>query len=199
VVSARLLGSSDTRVLLAGLAAFIALVVYVGVAFTNTHATPVSAQTRASEVAPWIPVYGPKLDPVPLTGGGFAVRVTPTSVGSYGALVSTVVYKPPPGRRFVISLGLRGSRPGQAGGRGSRPGRIGVFVNELGLGGASALHAVNTTVPAKESWHQFTFRGRVEGRRLSLAVYVYRNIFRRADLSRTWFEVRDLTATLLPR
>jgi hypothetical protein len=185
------LGSRDTRVLLAGVAAFVALTAYVGVGFANTHTAPISTQTIASEVAPWTPVYSSKLLPVPLSLGGFAVRVRPVAVGGYGALAPTVVYLPPPGRRFVLSLWARGSRAGGSGGRVDRPGRIVVFVNELGLGRESSVHAVATTVPAVTRWHRFAFDGRVEGRRLSIAVFVSRYIRRSRDVSRSWFEVRD--------
>jgi hypothetical protein len=194
VVRTRLPGSSDTRVFLAGVAAFLALVAYVAVAYENTHATPVTAQSLAQrlarEIAPFVP-NASKLVPVPSgTGRGFAVRVTPLAVGNYGALAQTLVYLPPPGRRFVLSLWLRGSRAGQI--SRSRPGRIAILVDEPGIGSKAARYVVKTTVPAKSSWHRFAFSRRVVGRRLSIALYVTRNIYRSADLSRSWFEVRDL-------
>jgi hypothetical protein len=189
VARAGVLGSSDTRVLLGGAAAFLALAAYLTVGFANTHATPLSA----SEVAPWTPVYAVKLAPVPLARGGVAVRVSPTTVGAYGALVSTVVYLPPPGRRFVLSLWLRGSGTGGAGGKESR--QIAVFVDEPGLGGESPFHAVVTAVPATTRWHRFAFTRRVEGRRLSIAVLIERTIARSSDISRSWFEVRDPTVS----
>jgi hypothetical protein len=194
MVRARVVGSRDTRVLLAGAAAFLALVAYVAVAYANTHATRVTAQAlaqrRAREIAPFAP-NASKLVPVPSgTGRGVAVRVTPSAVGNYGALAQTLVYLPPPGRRFVLSLWLRGSRVGQI--SRSRPGRIAIFVDEPGLGGKAARYVVKTTVPARSRWHRFAFSRRVVGRRLSIALYVSRNIYRSADLSRSWFEVRDL-------
>lgn len=186
---ARLPGSSDTRILLAGVAALVALVVYLGVGFANTHATTLSTQVLAS--TPFVP-YGAKLAPVPSsTGAGFIVRVTPAAVGNYGALAQTLVYKPRPDRRFVLSLWLRGSREG--GISKSRPGRIAIFINEPGLNGLSALSAIKTTVPATSRWHRFTFRSTVKGPRLSIALYLNRNIYRVTDLSTSWFEFRDVT------
>lgn len=199
--TARLPGSSDTRVLLAGLVAFVGLVAYVAVAYVHTHAlTPTTqsiARKLARELEPWTP-DGSNLVPVPQKGGGFAVRVSPMTRGSYGVRVPTLVYLPRPGRRFVISLWLKGSRTGQAGGRGSRQGRIGVSLSEPGVGGASQLAEVDTSVPAETRWRKFTFNGRVEGHRLGLALNVWRNIYRRADIPRTWFEVRGLTVKLSP-
>jgi hypothetical protein len=200
----RLPGSTDTRVLVAGVAAFLALVAYVGVAYANTHATNVTteqmAQKLAEELSPWTP-NASNLVPVPSGKvGGTAVRVSPTALGTYEAYVPTLVYQPPPGRRFVVSLWLRGPRAGQTGGNGSNSGagRVAVNVTEQGLvgSGEAPLSEVNTTVPLKTGWHRFTFRGKVEGRRLSLAIYLYRNIYRRTDLSRTWFDVRGLAVKL---
>jgi hypothetical protein len=176
---------------LAGVAAFLALVVYVAVAYANTHATSLTAQQLARKVAPFVP-HGSSLVAVPTgVGPGFAVRVTPLAVGNYGALASTLVYQPPAGRRFVLSLWLRGSRAGQIS-RGSRPGRIGIVVGEQGLEGTTTRFVVDATVPATAKWHLFAFRRRVEGRRLSISLYVTRNVFRRADVARSWFEIRDV-------
>jgi hypothetical protein len=193
---ARLLGSTDTRFLLAGAAAFLALVAYVAVAYINTHASAATTQALAkrlaSEIAPFVP-HGSKLVPVRSgTGGGFAVRVTPLTVGNYGALAQTLVYRPAAGRRFTLSLRLRGSRAGQITRR-SRPGRIAIFVDEPGLGGLASRYVVQTTVPATARWHRFDFSRRVEGRRLAIGLYVTRNTYRMADVSRSWFEIRDLT------
>lgn len=178
-------GSGDTRVLLAGVAAFLALVIYVAVAYAGTNAT-----AAIPTVAPFVP-NASKLVPVPPAATRrFAVRVTPLDVGNYGALVSTLVYQPRPGRRFVLSLWLRGSPTGQI--SGSRPGGILISVGEQGEGGASTRYVVHTTVPAETRWHRFAFSRRVVGSRLSISLYVSRNVYRRSDVARSWFEVRRL-------
>ncbi len=186
---ARSLGSGDTRVLLVGLAVFVALLAYLAVGFANTHATPLSTQVIAS--TPFVP-YASNLAPIPSrTGAGFVVRVTPVTVGNYGALAQTLVSLPPPGRRFVLNLWLRGSRAG--GLFRSQPGRIAIFVNEPGLHGASALSVIKTTVPATSRWHRFVFTRVVEGPRLSIALYINRNTYSPNDVSSSWFEFRDVT------
>lgn len=180
----RLPGSNDTRLLLAGVAAFVALVAYLAVAFANTHAASGSGGL-VSPFGPWTPSAS-KLTRVPRgRGGGFAVWVTPAKrEGSYGALVPTLVLDPPQ-RRFAVSLWLRGTRSG----------RIGVEVDEFSPG-ATSVYLVETTVPATARWRHFTFRGRVKGTWLGLGMYVYRQTSRDA---RTWFAVRDLTERLSRR
>jgi hypothetical protein len=114
--------------------------------------------------------------------GGLAFRVTPTTQGTYGALVPTLASDPAPGHKFVVGLWLRGARPG----------RIAVAIDEFSPG-ATSVYVVNTTVPATSRWRHFTFRGRVKGRWLGLGMYVSR-----APNGRNgkWFEVRGLTAAL---
>jgi hypothetical protein len=169
-------------VLLAGVAAFLALVAYVAVAYADTHST-----AKVPTVSPYVPSAS-KLVPVPPGAPRFAVRVTPLAVGNYGALVSTLVYRPRPGRRFVLSLWLRGSPARQI--SGSRPAGILVSVGEQGMGGTSTRYVVHTTVPAETRWHRFAFSRRVVGRRLSISLYVSRNVYRTIDVARSWFEVR---------
>ncbi len=169
----------DTRILVAGVVALLALIAYLVVAFVNTHA----ATVEASKVAPWTP-YASKLVPVRRRHGeGFAIQVTPVSGeakthGSYGALVQTLLLNPKPGRRYTVSLWLRGARPG----------RIGVEVNEFR--GPASVYPVNTTVPATRRWRHFTFSVRVKGDWLGLAMYV----FRPSSIGvPTWFAIRGLT------
>lgn len=161
----RLPASKDSRFLLAGVAAFAALVVYLAVAFVNTHASSGTSLSLASKVAPWTP-QSSTLVPIPRRGGGFSVRVVPTRGpalgGSYGAVAQTLVQYPTAGERFVVSLALKGA--------GSS--RIGVEVDEFRPGVTHYL--VETTVPATDRWHTFKFRGRVKGQWLGLAMYVYR-------------------------
>lgn len=179
---ARLPESSDTRLLIAGIAAFLALMVYLAVAFASTQApSSVVAPNLVSEVAPWSP-YESKLVPIPLAGNHkFAVRVIPATKGpapggSFGALVQTLVSYPKPGR-YVLGLGLRAPRRG----------RIGVQIDAFRPGVTRYL--VQTTVPATARWHQFRFNLRVKGRWLGLAMYVYRLRQAASDVS-TRFTVR---------
>jgi hypothetical protein len=174
----RLPASRDTRLLLAGIAAVVALVAYLGVAFVDTHASIATA----TKVAPWTP-HSSELVPIPLARRGkYAVRVNPTKQGSYGALVSTLLAQPPDGRRFTIHLTLKGARGDP----------IGVVVDEF-RPGATSVYVVNTTVPAMRRWHHFTFSGRVQGSWLGLGMYVYRQ---NNGVKRTWFALRGLTVTL---
>jgi hypothetical protein len=182
----RLPASNDTRLLVAGLASFVALLAYLAAAFANTHVLSGFATVNPeSEVAPWTPDAS-KLIPVSLgKRAGFAVRVTLASRsspkgGSYGAVVETLVPDPTPRRRYVVGLWLKGARPG----------RIGFELNEFR--GNVSRYPVETTVPATARWHHFTFSTRVKGAWLGLAVYVYRA----DDLRhRTWFAVRNVTAS----
>ena len=175
----RLPASNDSRLLLAGVVAFLALVAYLAVAFATTHA---KALATAPNLAPWTP-YASKLVRLPRgKEGGFAIRVSPVKRGSYGVLVPTLVFQPRPGRRFVLGLWLKGARRGP----------IGVEVDEF-RPGATSVYLVNTTVPATAKWHHFTFSGRVKGNWLGLGMYVYRQTNVTVG---TWFAVRDLTVEL---
>jgi hypothetical protein len=112
---------------------------------------------------------------------GLAFRVIPTTQRSYyGALVPTLASDPPPGRKWVVGLWLKGASPG----------RIGVEVDEFSPG-ATSVYIVNTTVPATARWHHFSFPLRVKGRWLGLGMYVYR--LRQTEFTaQTWFAVRGL-------
>lgn len=184
----RLPSSSDTRLLVVGVTAFLALVVYLGVAFANTHASiSPGGLGVASEVAPWSSSAS-KLTPVRRKKGGFDVWVTPDSRGSatggnYGAIAQTLVPDPAPGHRYVVGLSLKASPPG----------RLGFELNEFRPG--VAQYPVNTTIRATSRWHHFTFSTRVKGTWLGLAVYVYRPNQRR----RTSFSVRGVTAAIRGR
>ena len=183
--SVRFPTATDTRLLVVGVAAFLALVVYLAVAFATTH--PVGLATAASQsnkVAPWTP-SGSKLVPGPRARGGYVVRVIPAARGIYGALLPTLVANPTPGHKFVVGLALRAPRPG----------RIGVTVDEF-RPGATSVYVVQKTVPATARWRRFTFRGRVEGTWLGLGMYVYR--VERGRGRRTSFALRNLSVTVLP-
>lgn len=169
--------AKDTRLLIAGIAASLALVVYLGVAFVNTHATNGLLPSEANKVAPWTPASA-TLTPIPVSHGRYVVRVTPATKGpTYGAVAQTLVPDPTRGARYVVELWLRGARPG----------RIGVELNEYRPG--VAKYPVETTVPATAKWRRFTFSTRMKGTWLGLAVYVYRPTRRG-----TWFAIRRVTA-----
>jgi hypothetical protein len=171
----RLPVSNDTLVFVAGVAALVGLLAYVGVAFANAR-VPVDV---AKEVAPWT-AFGSRLVPLPLEKGrGYAVRVIPATRGaSFGAVVQTFVPNPTPGRTYVVGLWLKGSSPG----------RIGVELNEFRPG--VSRYPVETTVPATRRWHHYMFSVRVHGTWLGLAVYIYRQT---NGHKRTWFVLRGLT------
>jgi hypothetical protein len=169
----RLPTSSDTRLLLAGVLASLALVAYLAVAFAKTHAS----SAASSPFAPWIPKYHSVLTPASRQkGGGIEVRVTPGWEGAYGAVAPTLVSQPPPGSRVVVGLWLRG------------PGRtpIEVLVDEF----SSGPDIIDKTVPPTRRWHHYAFSARVKGRWLGLGMFVGRNT---NGIASTWFAVRDLT------
>lgn len=181
----RLPASHDSRLLLAGVVASLALVTYLAVAFATTHASNGPVQSGLNKVAPFVPSSS-KLTPISRGKGlGYTVRVTPTAPGkpgSYGALVPTLVPDPPSHRTCVIGLWVKGRSPG----------RVGVEVDEFSPG-VTSVYVVQTTVPVTARWRHFTFRARVKGTWLGLGMYVYRPT---GVGRRTWFAVRGLTAVL---
>jgi hypothetical protein len=178
--------TNDTRLFLAGIVAFLALVAYLAVAFADIHSPPVTVlgPSLASKVAPWTP-YAAKFVAIPRgKGRGYIVRVTPLRSArrrSYGALVQTLVLHPKPRTKYVVSLWLRGARPGP----------ISVELNEFR--GRVSRYPLENTVPATPHWHHFTFGLRVKGSWRGLAMYVSRPV---APPARSWFEIRDLGASI---
>lgn len=172
----RLSSANDNRLLLAGVAASLALVAYLAVAFANTHA---SATVRATDpLAPWVPKYHSTLA---AEKGGVAVHASRGWIGAYGAVVPTLVSQPPPGR-IVVKLRLRG--PG--------PGPIQVLVDEFPDG----PKVIDETVPATRRWHRYTFSARIKGTWLGLGMFVGSS----AEGHRSrWFAVRGLTAKVRSR
>lgn len=181
----RLPRSNDTRLLVVGVAAFVALVAYLGVAFADTRATV----DIAKAVAPFTP-YGSTLLPVPpKTHGRFAVHVIPSekdaaAIGSYGALAATLVPEPTPGTKFAVGLSIKTAHPGQ----------IGVQIHEF-RSATPSKYLVNTTVPAKPKWHHYVFRGQVQGSWTGLSMYVYRPTLPAPKRSPS-FVIRGLTVNL---
>jgi hypothetical protein len=174
--------STDTRLLVAGVIGFLALVVYLAVAFANTHASAGVGPNGAPYYGSWVP-HNSKLTRLSSRKRkGLAFRVRPTGAGTYGALVPTLTSDPPPGHRFAVGLWLRGMPRG----------RVGIAIDEFSPG-ATSVYVVNTTVPVTSRWQHFTFRGRVKGRWLGLGMYVSRAADAR---KRNSFDVRGLTARL---
>ncbi len=170
--------AKDTRFLVVGVVAFLALVAYLAVAFATTHATNGLLPSEANHAAPWTP-FESKLTPVQRPSGKYSVWVFPDTKGpSYGAVAQTVVPDPPRGR-YVIGLWLRGARPGD----------IGIEVNEFRPG--VARYPVQASVPATRQWHHFTFSLQVKESWLGLALFAYRSA---KAPPKTWFAIRDVTA-----
>ncbi|HEY3550346.1 MAG TPA: hypothetical protein VGK69_04775 [Gaiellaceae bacterium] len=173
----RLSPAYDNRLLLAGVAASLALVAYLAVAFANTHAADSPVASGPGPFAPWVPKYHSTL--AAGKGGGTAVHVSSGWIGAYGAVVPTLVAEPPPGRRLVVGLGLRA--PGHS--------PIEVMVDEFPEG----PKIIDKMVPATRRWHRYTFSARIKGRWLGLGMYVGSSTD--GHLSR-WFATRGLTAKL---
>jgi hypothetical protein len=171
--------------LLAGVAAVLALVAYLAVAFANTHAsasTPSAAPSPPDPFAPWIPKYHSTLAlGSRKEGGGIAVHVRHGWIGAYGAVVPTLVSHPPPGQRVVVGLSLRAPR--------KTP--IEVVVDEFPAGRSPDI--ILRTVSATARWHDYTFGARVKGRWLGLGMYVGSDA--KGVLYR-WFAVRGLTVEM---
>ena len=174
----RLPRSNDSRLLLAGVVAFVALVAYVAVAFANTHV--LSAGT--SKVAPWT-TYQAIAVPVRLgKRGKYAVHLVPTRAGTYGGLVSNLVSNPTSGHTYLVGLWIKGSTGGP----------VGVEIDEFAPG-ATSVYVVDTTVTVGPKWHHYTFKVPVKGTWLGLGMYLHRETSREAKTS---FVVKGLTAAL---
>jgi hypothetical protein len=174
--------SKDSRLLAVGVVVFVVLLVYLGVAFAGTHAKNGTLSATGNPFGYWVAHNANLVRVRHSRRHGLTVKVSPAGRGSYGVLVPTVVSDPTPGHKFVVTLSMRGARPG----------RIAVTIDEF-RPDASSVYLVNTTVPATTRWRHFTFRGRVEGRWLGLGMYVSRES---TGSGRKWFEVRQLTAAL---
>ena len=180
--SLRVPAASDTRLLVAGVAAIAALVAYLAVAFANTHATAIQAPILTNKFAPWVPKYHSTLAFVPPgRRHGIKVRAARGWVGDYGAVVPTLVAQPPPRHTVVVSLRLRGF--------GGSP--IEVLVDEFPAGPKPNLF--DKTVPATAKWHRYTFSAPITGNWLGLGMFVGRSTNGHADKS---FAVRGLTVKL---
>jgi hypothetical protein len=175
----RLPASNDSRLLLAGVAASLALLAYLAAAFANTHASaPLFARSGTDPFAPWTPKYHSTLAPASRRkGGGIAIHAARGWIGAYGAVVPTIASQPPPGHRIVVNLWLRGFEKAP----------IEVLVDEFPAG----PKIVDTTVPATRRWHHYTFSAPIKGRWLGLGMYVGSST---NGVAHKWFAVRGLTA-----
>jgi hypothetical protein len=173
--------SNDTRVLIAGVAAFLALVAYLAVAFATARSSPAVAASvgaKAQMVGPWR-ARTSKLVRVPRTvGGGIGVRVTPLTRGLYGVEIQQLALTPALRRGFTLSFWLRGRGPS----------RLLVQINTGALE-PPIRYLLNTTVVARRRWHRFSYHGRLEGR-TGLGLFVGQTTRRVAG---RWFELRDLS------
>jgi hypothetical protein len=176
--------TNDSRLFLAGIVAVLALVVYLAVAFANMHLHPLAAPTATSKTNPFAPFVrsNSKLVRLPhRKKGGLTLRVTPAGPGYFGALAPTLVSEPPSRFNFVLSLWLKGARPG----------KIGIELDEFRSSGPSPK-LVDATVPATAKWRRFTFNRRVSrGSWLGLGLFVYR--VTSTATPKKWFEVRDVS------
>lgn len=178
--------TTDTRIMVVGVAALLALVVYLAVAFANTQTTSGLAPSSVNKEAPWTP-WGSHLTPGRLRRGGeYDLRVTPdrdaATLGAYGALVPTIIPVPTPGTRFVVGLWLREARPG----------RVGVQIQKF-RSGTPSRYLVDETVRVTRRWQHYTFRGQVKGSWTGVGLYV----FRLANAgAKPWFGIRELNVEL---
>jgi len=176
----RLPRASDTRLLVAGIAASVALVAYLAIAFANTHASNASGLTNP--FAPWVPKYHSTLaHALRRKGGGVAVHVSRGWIGAYGAVVPTLVSQPRSGQEVVVGLSLRAPA--------NTP--IEVVVDEFPAG--SNPDIVLETVAATAKWRRYTFKGRVNGQFLGLGMFVGSTT---NGHRHKWFVVRGLAAEM---
>ena len=170
--------TKDTRLLVAGVVAFLALVVYLSVAFAGTHAITSVTAPQVNKLAPYV-ASNSKLVAIPRRQKDrYTVHVTAAGPGYYGALVPTLISQPEPGK-YEIGFSLRGALPG----------RIGIELDEFRPGRSPKL--LDIMVPAPVRWRHFRFTRQVRGRWLGVGLFVYRRAASRG--SRQWFEIRGLT------
>lgn len=172
--------TNDTGLLVAGLAAFVALVAYLAVAFATAGGSPavIAAHSAAQMLGPWR-ARDAKLARISRTRGRrLAVRVTPLASGLYGAEVQQFTVTPAQGRGFTLSFRVRGR---------SRS-RLLVQINTGALD-PPIRYLAHTTVVAGRKWHRFTYHGRLGGR-TGLGLFVGQTT---NSSARRWFEIRDLS------
>lgn len=173
--------SNDSRLLVAGVAAFLALVAYLAVAFATTRNSPTAAVTVAtvrSKVGPWTARDSSLARDRGAAGAGLEVRVTPVGSGLYGVEIKELYLARALRRGFTFSVQLRARRPS----------RVLVQINH---GSASPMgYLVDTTVVAGRRWRRFTYRGRLEGGGNAIGPFFGQTVKRAAG---RWFEVRDLS------
>ena len=163
----RLPASNDTRLLVVGVAAFVALVAYLGVALRR-HAR--HGRHREREVAPWTP-YGSTLRARAAEDAGEAGRAG-DRVGA--------------GRRFDRELRRPGSDARPCEPTAGATFAVGLWLKTSPAGAdrrpdprVSARRRRATTSSTRRCrrrprWHHFTFRGQVNGSWTGLSMYVFR-------------------------
>jgi hypothetical protein len=176
--------TNDTGLLLAGAAAFVALVAYLAVAFVLAGSSPavVAAQRTVANPAqmlgPWR-ARDARLARISRTRGRrLAVRVTPLKSGLYGAEVQQLAVTPAMSRGFTLSFRVRGRTPR----------RLLVQINTGALN-PPIRYLAHTTVVAGRKWHRFTYHGRLRGL-TGLGLFVGQET---SSSARRWFEIRDLS------
>jgi hypothetical protein len=175
--------SNDTRLLIAGVVAFLALVVYLGVAYARARSSPAVAAAvrnlaKPQKIGPWTARSSNLARVRRTTRGALAIRVVPQSAGLYGIEIKELALGPALRRGFALSVGLRARRPS----------RLLVQINH---GSASPLgYLVNTTAVAGRRWHRFTFRGRLEDGGNRLGLFIGQKTKTAAG---RWFEIRRLS------
>lgn len=176
--------SNDTRLLIAGVIACLALVTYLVVAFSTAGSSSAvtryrGTQGKAQVVGPWR-ARGSHLVRVPRTKGtGSAVRVIALTRGLYGAEVQQLVLTPAQRRGFVLSVWLRERSVG----------RLLVQIN-TGAFEPPIRYLVKTAVIASRRWHRFTYQGRLAGRGTGLGLFVGQTTH---VVAGRWFELRGLS------
>jgi len=190
----RLPRSSDARLLIAGVAAFLALVAYLGVAFATARSSPAATgatiqsnlariQGKPQVVGPWT-ARTSHLARVPRRGGRRAIRVTPVTAGLYGIEIKQLVLPATLRRGFAFSFWLRGRVAS----------RLLVQIN--GGSAAPIRYLLHTGVAVSRRWRRFTYRGRLPRRWIGLGLFVGQTTHKATS---RWFEIRDLSVVASPR
>jgi hypothetical protein len=142
--------SNDTRLLIAGVVAFLALVAYLGVAYARARSSPAVAAAvrnlaKPQKIGPWTARSSNLARVRRTTRGALAIRVVPQSAGLYGIEIKELALGPALRRGFALSVGLRARRPSrllvQINHGSASP--LGYLVNTTGDGIASLFEAAS--------------------------------------------------------
>jgi hypothetical protein len=175
--------SNDTRLLVAGVAAFLALVAYLAVAFATTRNSPTAAvnvATVRSKVGPWTGRASSlaRVRGAGASKGGLTLRVTPVGAGLYGVEIKKLFIPRPLRHAFAFSVQVRARRPS----------RILVQINH---GSASPRgYLVSRTVVVGRKWRRLTYRIGLGGGGNGIGPFFGQTT--QGDAKR-WFEIRGLS------